>query len=194
MWLDAGVIFAPDRNNPAEWTAANIGDAIDALNRVSNAIGDGVLSALGLGGGGTLTFYKISGIAEGGFHLSQQEIQIWLRDGSREQAVETFIHEIGHVVDGRAGVLGQYYSTLNLFWQRHHFANPSGAVSRYAVEGGPNEDFAETFKWWVEDMNGNQMDFPIWGPNPNPDPRGTPDNFRRAFVQTTVALAVNRFW
>lgn len=164
------------------------------MNRVSNAIGDGVLSALGLGGGGTLTFYKTPGVAEGGKLLSQQEVLLYLRDQGGEKAVEVIIHEIGHVVDGRAGVLGQPYSALNLFWQRNHYANPSGAVSRYAVEGGPGEDFAETFTWWVEDMNGNQLDFPILGPNPNPDPRGTPDNFRRAFVQTTVALAVTRFW
>jgi hypothetical protein len=196
MWLDAGVIFA---QSPTQWTAANVGNVIDALNRVSNAVGSGALAALGLDKG-TLSFIKEQadpkigpdGLGGIGGEQKGQTIRLWLLRQGNDKSVETTIHEIGHLIDfGATGVLGTHYSGINVFWAFHHHVYTNSAVSKYAVDGAPTEDFAETFTWWAENRNGNRRDYPWFGANPQ-NRRGTPDEWRISFVQGTIALAVRR--
>jgi RHS repeat-associated protein len=95
-WMARGVRFTG-----ATWTANQREIALTALDRVETALGSKTTAALGLGGGQTLTFNRVTtGISMGGG--PDNTIDFRCDDDSFEYEVETAIHEMGHVVDWHA--------------------------------------------------------------------------------------------
>lgn len=163
-WLHRGVRFSGETDT--RWTSGNLTDVLGALDEVQKTLGDLTDAALGLTSGG-LTFYKQRAgssdpRSEGGEYRGGQLITLWLIAASNEHAVEVGVHELGHVVDVAAGG-GSFWSLGTGNWpfgwrllddSSQWTCNGSpwqmGAATPYTMSGGPAEDFAETFTWYVE--------------------------------------------
>jgi hypothetical protein len=93
----------------------------------------------------------------------------------------TAIHELGHAVDYHAGLsaYGDYSSKydwaisipgwvkVNGSWE--YGRSPEGMVSNYA-RTNPQEDFAETWAWWVDTRNTFTLhEYNVWDGPPNQD-------------------------
>ncbi|HLF27418.1 MAG TPA: hypothetical protein VJG32_13880 [Anaerolineae bacterium] len=171
QWLNAGVRFTPNSSWPGDaWTAGNINSVRVGLNRVLAALGDKTLAALGLVNGGTLTFNKIEGTGVGGYtDQPGNKISLFLPKTYGEDAVETTIHEIGHLVDWRVRSTNAQWGwsavssewPLASGWRRHHehgfwYLTPGGAQGAPTANAltGVGEDFADTFTWYIEYANG----------------------------------------
>jgi len=165
-WLEAGVVFTKSGG----WTTDNIGQVLDALNRVRSVLGSSAQAALGLVNGQTLVFDKesiqpVQGVLnlEGRtFYTPGQyptPIKLWIPDfldsQIHETVVEMVIHELGHVVDWHAGRwwAGKRWSDESADWVVAQTVSEPGvrriAVTPYA-ETDPGENFAEQFAWYIE--------------------------------------------
>ncbi|MBI5952480.1 MAG: hypothetical protein HY865_12555 [Chloroflexi bacterium] len=167
-WWDAGVRFSRNSiSSEDKWTAANIYDAVDALNRTKRYLNAKTSSVMG-----TLLFLiKSNGVQTGGkTNQILNEILLFLPSSHSEEVTEAVIHEIGHILDWRARPKGSQWgwSVTSKSWL---------AASGWAVDASGNwcqdplfaefaptdyaktdvgEDFAETFLYLVE--NG-KMDY-----------------------------------
>lgn len=178
-WWTSGVRFTGNK-----WTAGNLGDAIDALSSVSAALGRKTMAALGLVRGGLLTFHKIASYRNWA-HASQPDNQIDVELTS-QGGTETngYIHEMGHLIDWHIrlanaqwgwSIVSEQWLAAGGWWRSDRLnrwissANgKSGAVSAYASERDPGEDFAETFLWYVNNQQNPSTRFMGYIRDPDP--------------------------
>ena len=103
-------------------------------------------------------------------------------------AIQTMIHELGHMIDAFAGrnALNEWYTFRSGSpWP----IDPKGAVSAYALLS-QREDFAETFAYMVQTVPYNQSSFLLHGELPNPTKGATGlDDTRRNEVCRAISGA-----
>jgi RHS repeat-associated protein len=164
-WLNRGIKFAISSDPKNAWTSDNLKDVIDGLDYAQALLGNKTDKALGLSNGGTLTFVRHStgsstsmGAQGGSASPWNNQIDLTLLSGSNQYAVFTVLHEIGHFVDYNLGVKQFGNSpgwrqaaswSERQWWQfwapELSLDNDTGVVRQYSVNGGPAEDFADTF-------------------------------------------------
>ena len=167
-WLNRGIVFEGSHDPHNAWTAGNYSDAIDALDRVESFLGAETNKALGLSNGGILVFTKLAGTNPGGHVSFQNQIRMFLPGSSSESNIETFIHEIGHIVAINYGVVGfkngyaSFTAKYSNQWLQasgwsldanNQWISLGNGVSDYANQSNPSEDFAESFTFLVEGGN-----------------------------------------
>ena len=169
-WLNKGIRLGSNSTWAGDrWTAANVRDVVAALDRVQSVLGDKTMAALGLGDGAELSFIKKEagcsdpGCIGGGYYADRNRIELFLSAASAERAIEVAIHEMGHAVDWHGGGGAWWSQNSDAWlgatgWRRHYeyghfYVADSGAwlqgVRDYS-RTNMQEDFADTFTWYVE--------------------------------------------
>jgi hypothetical protein len=193
-WEARGVHFSGDG-----WNNERIQTQLTALQRSAGAINnyEQTQQDWGLEMPGGLIFHgsydnsdcPSSGVSRSEcYHASTNTITLlWnflSKPGYSDSCLEmtaTTIHELGHVVDYHAGLStyddysSQYdwvtsvsgWATVNSSWK--YTLSPEGMVSNYA-RTNPQEDFAETWAWWVDARNQSPLyEWKMWDGPPNQD-------------------------
>jgi RHS repeat-associated protein len=180
-WLNKGTVFEGEG-----WSANQVFNVADALNKSAKALKSDELLR-------NITFRrkpptKDKPAAEA--YADQGIVDIF----GDTDAVKSFIHEIGHVIDWRIRPAGSdklfSYSdawtgkTGWVFYGWWILSDPEGAASVY-VASSPAEDFAETFTAWVNYENGEG-----WTPAGSKGEAlsGRPNNARLCALITAVKV------
>lgn len=155
-WHDRGIQFF----RFSSWTATSLGAVLKGLQLVDNALtsnGYNTDKMLGIGGGNTLTFAlgKIDNLAYNGGRSIILNDRIYNDSGQPANYLyEGVIHELGHVVDRMAGHYSHSNDWLDKGWKNVPGSGDweyygSSAVANENAKSTPDEDFAETFTWFV---------------------------------------------
>jgi RHS repeat-associated protein len=171
-WLNHGIIFESRPMDPRNiFTADDLKEVIRALDYAKDYLGSKFDEALGLSGGGNLTFERDSTehctepSCEGGYSWQASHvIQLWLLPDFNLFATFTALHEIGHFVSYylSPGHLSYSKDWINATgWENDNgtWVLPlpqQGGIVRQNSTKTPAEDFADTFAWMVEDKVGDR--------------------------------------
>ena len=119
---------------------------------------------------------------------------------SKESLIEGVIHELGHVVDANYLGRSRLYSETSPTWaNRTHWVHcakgsagcsdsgwqlldKTGLASDYAGSVRPAEDFAETFVWWVSNVNNG------WKGSTSVRTNGKPSQERRDMLDGVLGV------
>lgn len=186
--MEEGLTFT--RGGNTRWRAGAMQTALEGLMRVEHFFRNNrsrIKNALGLNGG-TLDLILNQATGSSYMEAAPEEHTILLNrehpEAFTERGVQTFVHELGHIVDYQAvrvtGIgadgrwsrakRGPWTNASGWYWNNCVWLlsewGAQGAVSAYAFGGMqaalhdptasgplPEEDFAETFNWVVQEAN-----------------------------------------
>jgi RHS repeat-associated protein len=181
-WLKRGIRFkdGTSGNTNASWRAETIMSVLYALDDLEGVFGAEQLDRMiGIDGKtDTLTFILVQApISEGAAWVYNGDSEIFLNFAlfdpvaipkGQKLWTNKVIHELGHIVDKRAGLIRQVWGnpyvrawSQGSDWLSSHIESVNGPRHTGEAERSPTEDYAETFLWYVS-MKLGKTEYTCW--------------------------------